>query len=223
VRIGIFGGTFDPIHYGHLRAAEEARESFGLQKILFLPSARPPHKRGRVVSSSHHRLEMVRRAVAGNPNFHVSDLECNRPGLSYSVETLHALRGEVGPLADLYFLLGADAFLEIQTWRSCPELFELSHWVVMGRPGARSRGRMALPVFLRGAFSYDRPRDCYTHPSGHTLCFRKFRCLEISGTEIRDLARAGRSLRYLVPPAVEDYVWEHRLYGEAQRDEKGEQ
>ena len=222
VGIGIFGGTFDPIHYGHLRAAEEAREILGLEKVLFLPSAHPPHKKACDVSPPHHRLEMVRRAVAGNPGFQASDLECHRAGPSYSVESLHALREQAGPSRDLHFLLGSDAFLEIRTWHSYPELFELSHWVVMRRPGAEWKGRRALPTSLRESFAYDRSIDCYVHSSGHRLCFRRFRCLEISGTEIRALARAGRSLRYLVPPSVEEYIREHHLYWEARRDEKGE-
>jgi nicotinate-nucleotide adenylyltransferase len=213
VRIGLFGGTFDPIHYGHLRAAEEAREAFGLQRVLFVPSAHPPHKDMGGVSRAGHRLEMVRRAVAGHPAFEVSDVECRRPGKSYAVETLRALRrlgGEEG--ADLYTLLGSDAFLEIETWHSCAELFELSHWVVMQRPGTACAGNKDIPAALRPAFRFHRGVRAYAHRSGHWLFFRRLTCLEISGTQVRRLVRAGRSVRYLVPEAVEDYIRAKGLY-----------
>jgi len=211
-RLGIFGGTFDPIHLGHLRAAEETRESFGLDAVLFVPSANPPHRDPHGVSAAEHRLEMVRRALHGNPAFRPSDLECRREGTSYSVETLRLLRMQQGPHAEFYFLLGQDAFAEIRTWRLYEELFQLSHWVVLERRGSRAWGRRAIPGPVRGLFRYDRSRAGYAHPSGHLVYFRRFRCLDISGTRIRDLVRRGRSIRYLVPSEVEEYIWRNGLY-----------
>lgn len=212
MRIGIFGGTFDPIHYGHLRAAEEARETFGLEKVLFIPSAHPPHKNSESVSPAEHRLEMVRLAVAGHPSFEASDLECRRPGASYSVETLRILHDQEGADVELYFLTGMDAFLEIHTWRDHLKLFELSHWVVVQRPGSGPRGRKALPAHLRGVFQYDRSGRVYVHPGGQGVYFRRFRCMEISGREIRQKVRNGCSVRYLLPEPVENYIRRYGLY-----------
>jgi|Deesub1362A_J573_1020465.scaffolds.fasta_scaffold00095_95 nicotinate-nucleotide adenylyltransferase len=212
VRIGLFGGTFDPIHFGHLRAAEEAREAFGLERVLFIPSARPPHKDPKEVSPAHHRLEMTRRAVRGNPVFHVSDVECRRSDLSYSVETLRILRSEEALNGVFYFILGIDAFLELETWRDYEQLFALSHLVVLERSGIPIKGRGALPARIRAEFRYDRIRRAFEHPSGGLVYFRRFRSLEISGREIRRRVRLGRSIRYLVPDEVEDYIRLHRLY-----------
>ncbi len=219
-RVGVFGGTFDPIHLGHLRAAEESREYFGLDVVLFIPSATPPHRDIQLVSAAEHRLEMVRMAVEDTPAFKPSDLECRRTGASYSVETLRLLRQEEGGRADFYFLLGQDAFAEIETWRHYEELFELSHWVVLERPGVTAWGRGAIPGPLRSSFHYDRSLGGYVHTSGHIVYFRRFRCLEISGTEIRHLVSCGRSIRYLVPPKVEEYIWRNRLYSATEGDSR---
>lgn len=213
MRIGVFGGTFDPIHYGHLRLAEEARERFGLEVVMFLPACVPPHKTTRRVAPAAHRLEMVRKAVAGNPAFQVSDLECSRPGASYSVESLRLLKGIKGPEAELFFLVGLDAFLCIHTWKAYPELFAVSNWIVLGRAGFGPSGKKALPARLSRIFHYDPKERAWVHPSGHRVFFRGFRSLEISGTEIRSLLESGRSVRYLVPEEVADYIKLHGLYG----------
>lgn len=128
------------------------------------------------------------------------------------METLRLLRREGGGRTDFYFLLGQDAFAEIETWRSYEELFELSHWVVLQRPGATAWGRGAIPGPVRSSFHYERSLGGYVHTSGHIVYFRRFRCIEISGTEIRRLVSCGRSIRYLVPPKVEEYIWRNRLY-----------
>jgi nicotinate-nucleotide adenylyltransferase len=212
MRIGVFGGTFDPIHYGHLRAAEEVRESLGLARVVFVPSARPPHKALAAVSPPVHRLEMVRRAVEGHPAFEASDLECRRHGASYTVETLRVLSRPGGGAREIYFLLGSDAFREIETWRSYEELFSLCHWLVIQRPGHEPAGREAIPVAVRNGFRYDRRRRVYVHPSNRCLLFRRLSCLEISGSEIRRLVGLNRSVRYLVPDGVEAYIRERHLY-----------
>jgi nicotinate-nucleotide adenylyltransferase len=212
VRIGIFGGTFDPIHYGHLRVAEEAKESFALNRILFIPSANPPHKERGSVSSVDHRLKMVQMAIACNDAFEASDLECRRPGASYSVETLHILREAEMADTSFYFIVGLDAFLEIDTWRSYAELFELSHWLIIQRPGAGPWGREAFPIEIRNLFKYDRVKKYFEHPSGHQVFFRRFRLLEVSSSEIRQLVRSSRSIKYLTPDVVEDYILKNHLY-----------
>lgn len=212
MRIGIFGGTFDPIHYGHLRLAEEARELFGLELVIFLPACVPPHKAKKRVAPAAHRLEMVKRAVRGNSAFEVSDLECNRPGASYSVESLCLLREMQGPEAELFFLVGLDAFLYIHSWKAYQELFAISNWIVLGREGFGPCGKRALPAKMSKIFHYDPRERAWIHPSGHRVFFRGFRSLEISGTEIRSLLRKGRSVRYLVPQEVVDYIMLHGLY-----------
>lgn len=212
MRIGVFGGTFDPIHYGHLRLAEEARECFDLDLVIFLPASIPPHKKRKKVAPAAHRLEMVRRAVAGNPAFQASDLECRRPGASYSVESLCLLREMQGPEAELFFLVGLDAFLFIHTWKSYQELFAISNWIVFGRSGFGPAGKKALPVKLRKVFHYDRKDRAWVHPSGYKVFFKPFRSLEISGTEIRSLVESGRSVRYLVPDEVAHYIDLNGLY-----------
>jgi nicotinate-nucleotide adenylyltransferase len=212
VRIGVFGGTFDPIHLGHLRLAEEARESFDLRTVYFIPSANPPHKGSASVSQAHHRLNMVEMAVADNPGFEVSDLECRRAAASYSVETLQNLHAEMGGQAELYFLVGLDAFQEIHTWHEYKRLFDLSHWVVFQRPGAGSMGKEALPEEIRDRFRRDPSVPCYEHPSGCRIYFYHFRNLDISGTEIRAKVGRGLSIRYLVPEAVGSYIHRNGLY-----------
>ena len=213
MRIGIFGGTFDPIHNGHLRAAEEVRESFGLEKMLFIPSARPPHKSNHAVSPPRDRIEMVRQAVDGHPPFECSDIECRRSETSYSVETIRMLKPERGGQADFFFVVGIDAFLEIETWKSYESLFEMCDWVVITRAGFDSPwGMDALPQSIREDFRYDPASDRCIHKSGHTVNFSRFRALDISSSEIRSLVREGRSIRFLVPMTVESYILNNHLY-----------
>ena len=222
MRIGIFGGTFDPIHNGHLRAAEEVRESFGLEKILFIPSARPPHKSHQAISPSRHRIEMVRSAVDGHPPFECSDIECRRSETSYSVETIRILKLERGGQAEFFFLVGIDAFLEIETWKSYESLFGMCDWVVIMRAGFDSGwGMDALPQSIRKDFRHDRSSDRCIHRSGRNVSFRRFRALDISSSEIRALVREGRSIRFLVPKTVESYISDNYLYEPDKEESKG--
>ncbi|MFQ5893616.1 MAG: nicotinate-nucleotide adenylyltransferase, partial [Nitrospinota bacterium] len=139
VRLGIFGGTFDPIHLGHLRSAEEIRDRFGLAQVLFVPAARPPHKDPSHLVEPIHRLRMTELATADNDTFAVSSVEMDVPSPSYSIDTLGKLQNERGPLAELYFIIGADAFLEIHTWKDVEGLFQATHFVVTSRPGSPVR------------------------------------------------------------------------------------
>ena len=211
MRTGIFGGTFNPIHLAHLRIAEEVRESCALERILFLPAAAPPHKSVAENVSFTHRLAMVRAAIADNPGFFVSDLESRRAGKSYSVETLELLRREE-PDDDFFFIIGMDSFRDLHLWKDFHRLFRLTNLVVADRPGVEMVDPLQLlPVAMRGEFCYDSPLKL-RHHCGTTVIFLRERRLDISSTGIRRLVGEGRSIRYLVPPAVADYIDRHGLY-----------
>lgn len=211
-RLGLLGGTFNPVHLGHLRAAEEVLEAKGLDRMLFIPSASPPHKGRDGLASAEARLEMCRLAVADNPRFEASDLELRRGGRSYSIGTLRDLhaRGE----RDLWFVIGTDAFGEVETWKDWRALFEHAHFVVMSRPGAALDLASLIPIEVRDRFCYDPERRVYTHPSGYTVSAVTVTPLDISSSQIRALRASGRSIRYLAPDAVEAYIRERGLYRE---------
>jgi nicotinate-nucleotide adenylyltransferase len=210
-RIGLFGGTFNPIHLGHLRGAEEIRESFDLQEVIFIPAAIPPHKEIEEVIEARHRLEMVRLATASNSHFSVMDIELKRPGKSYSIETIRYFQERYPD--GLYFILGRDAFVEIETWKNFQQLFSLSNFIVMTRPGLqRASSTFQLPGTLVSFFQFDQKVKGWIHPSGHTLHFKEISYLDISSTKIRELIERGESVRYLIPPEVEAYIQQYRLY-----------
>lgn len=212
-RLGLFGGTFNPVHYGHLRSAEEILEEFELEQVVFIPSADPPHKKKEGLLPATLRLKMLHLAIAENPRFSLSEVEMNRPGKSYSIETLTYFRKEVGTQAQLYFILGLDAFKEIATWKEYQGLFELCHFIIMTRPGFEKKfSSDLLPVELAGEFCYDEGQKGLAHRSGFFLYPREITALDISATKIRENLRAGRSIRYLLPPAVEAFIYQNRLY-----------
>ncbi len=211
-KIGILGGSFDPIHLGHLRSAEEVREAFALDRVYFVPAANPPHKPNVYLTDGSRRLRMVELAVAGNPSFRASAIEIQRGGTSYSVDTLLALR-EVEPDASLYFILGMDAFREIHTWRDAARIFEIANVVVTSRPPQTAEPSVAhLPVAAQNAFCYYSATRSYRHRNGTALHFLLITGLDISATAIRSHRHDGRSIRYLVAPEVEQYIHEHGLY-----------
>jgi len=212
-RIGLFGGTFNPVHEGHLRGAEEIREAFGLQEVIFIPAAIPPHKVMKNVIEVRHRLEMVRLATLTNPHFRTSDVELKRPGRSYSIDTLRYFLEE-DPACSLFFILGRDAFTEIETWKDFQGLFSLSNFVVMARPGFHETPfGSQLPKALRPFFRYDPEGKAWIHRSGHALHFEEITFFDISSTKVRELIQKGKSVRYLIPAEVESYVRKHGLYG----------
>lgn len=197
MRIGVFGGSFDPVHYGHLRLAEEARERFGLERVLFIPNHVSPFKAGRDVSPGSLRVEMLRRAVADNPAFVVDEREVQRPGPSYTVDTLRELRQE-NPAAELYFLTGTDAVRDLPAWREPEAVLSLARFIAAVRPGVRAQDVLvALPDEWESR-----------------ILFLPMPELDISATDLRTRAREGRSLRYLTPREVELFVQEQRLYRE---------
>jgi nicotinate-nucleotide adenylyltransferase len=195
IRLGVFGGTFDPIHFGHLRMAEEARELFALDTVLFVPNFVSPFKLNRTVTPGPLRVEMIRRAIADNPYFAIDSREIERSGPSYSVDTLRGLKAEHRD-AELFFLTGTDAVKGLPGWKSPEELLGLAHFIAAARPGVEKKDVLAA---LPDAWE-DR------------ILFLPMPELDISSTDLRVRASEGKSLRYLTPRPVEVFVREHRLY-----------
>jgi nicotinate-nucleotide adenylyltransferase len=215
MKTGILGGTFNPIHNAHLRIAEEVRDAFKLDRVMFIPAATPPHKPHIGELSFASRLEMVRLATGDNPFFTVSDIEGRRGGRSYSIDTLRALNQEY-PGDELYFIVGADSFNDISTWRDYAALFSLCNMVCVQRPGSTIKSlAKALPVAMNAEFCYDSAAKRLNHSSGHCVYALDGVLLDISSSHIRNLVRGGRSIRYLVPDAVDRYIKEQRLYIDA--------
>ena len=212
--VGILGGTFDPIHDGHLRLAEELGETLRLEQILIVPSGKPPH-RGAPAVAAEHRLAMVRLAAAGNPRLKVDDRELRRAGPAYTFDTLAELRAENGAARPLVLLIGADAFLEFATWHRWHEIFGLAHVAVAHRPGSpveRWRERMPQPLAREyAARLMQQPLATHLSPAGGIVVI-PFTALDIAATAIRDMLRAGASPRYLLPGAVLDYIRAKQLY-----------
>jgi nicotinate-nucleotide adenylyltransferase len=199
-RYGIMGGTFDPIHYGHLVAAEEARAVLGLESVFFVPSGRPPHKRERIITKAEHRYLMTVLATATNPAFKVSRVDINRPGYSYTVDTIASFREKFGPDCELYFITGADAILEILSWKDVEDLFTSCFLIAATRPGYELSQ-------LRSQFG-DHWRLYKTR-----IKILEVPALAISSSEIRRRVGAGEPIRYLLPEGVASYIYKHGLYG----------
>lgn len=215
MRIGLFGGTFDPIHWGHLRSAEEVREAFDLDRVLFIPASIPPHKRGQTRTPAEDRLQMVRLAVAKNSRFTVSRVEIARPGVSYSIDTIRHFAENEFKGASLYFIIGLDAFGEIGTWKDFEKLFPLCNFIVTSRPGNGYASPLrGTSIAVRRLFCYDFKQKIYKHRCGTSLHFLKLTDFAVSASDIRDRVRQGKSIRYLVPSAVEAYIKKHGLYQE---------
>jgi nicotinate-nucleotide adenylyltransferase len=213
IRLGLFGGTFNPIHYGHLRSAEEVAEVLGLNRVWFIPAAVPPHKPTQEMTPYALRCEMTRLAVGDHPVMEVSDIEGRRPGRSYSIETLRQIRREMGPACELHFILGLDAILEISTWKDYSQLFNLCHFVVLDRPGYdRSLLKEVLLREVHPDFQPLKAGAGFRHPSGYQVIFLETTLLDISATGIRRLVRQGRSIRYLLPEAVRRFIISNKLF-----------
>jgi nicotinate-nucleotide adenylyltransferase len=215
-RIGLLGGTFNPVHEGHLRAAEEVRQRFGLSRVLFIPSYIPPHKQTTDMASPKDRYAMVELAVRSYPEIEVSPLEIEAREKSYSIITLNKLKAIYAD-AWIFFILGIDAFLEIETWRSYREVLEQCHFIVISRPGLDlARAREVLPSEYAGKI-----KDCGgAGPIGDDLLSRyrvflvMINALDISSTDIRGRVKAGRPIHGLVPEPVEEYIRTKNLYQE---------
>jgi nicotinate-nucleotide adenylyltransferase len=214
VRAGILGGTFDPVHFGHLRAAEEVADAFDLSTVMFIPAAKPPHKEKRELTSFTHRWRMLELALVGNPRFALSDLENRRSGKSYSVETLTQLLTQLGQDALLYFIVGLDAFLALPTWHRYRDLFSLCHFVVVARPGySLAQLDDMLHTAVSESYRFDEQMSGFVHPQHRTVYVRQVTLMDISSSKIREYVSRGRSVRYLLPIEVHAYIHEQGLYG----------
>jgi len=211
MRIGLLGGTFNPIHFGHLHIAEEVQRSCRLDQVWFVPSCRPPHKQLADEVSFHHRLAMVKLALRDFPHFRACAVEGRRGGTSYSVETLRQLRVEY-PAAEFFFIMGLDSFQEIGLWKDYPRLFDYAHVVVTARPGFSGSLSDFLPVAIANRFCYDSDSEKYRCDTGCTLIEVAHTCRNVSSTEIRQQFRLRQDVAGELPALVSDYIRQHRLY-----------
>jgi nicotinate-nucleotide adenylyltransferase len=203
VNIGVLGGTFDPIHSGHLVIAEKARLKFRLARVLFVPAGQPWFKTARTISPAAHRVEMVRRAIAANPHFELSAVEIDRPGPSYSVETIAILQQQLGAGARLFFLVGWDSLAELPQWKEPDRLIQLCKLVAVTRPDFSRPDLKALESFVPGVTQ--------------RVVWLDIPPVDISSTDIRNRVARGLSIHGLVPEGVEGYIKEHKLYGDGNK------
>lgn len=192
MRIGIIGGTFNPIHYGHLVSASEVCSKFKLDKVIFVPSSLNPLKNTSNLAEAHHRLKMIKLAIAGNPLFEVSDIEIKRGGISYTIDTIKELVKKYGKDTNIYFIIGIDAFLEINSWVAPDALLKMCKFIVTTRPGYDVK--KAKQIFKK-------------HTETMEITY-----LEISSSDIRKRIKSGSSIKYLLPERVENYIQKHKLY-----------
>ncbi len=213
MRLGVFGGTFNPIHVGHLRAVIEVQETFTLDRLLLIPSANPPHKGAEDIAAAEDRLQMVRLAVQGLPSLEASDVELARSGLSYTIETLQYFHNYFGPESVIHFVVGVDAFSEITTWKSYHQLFATAHFIVMTRPGSTLNNlERFIHTHISRDYQYDTTASRYGHPRWCSIFCLNITHLDISATQIREWIRQGRSIRFLVPATVEAFIKTRGLY-----------
>ena len=223
LQLGLFGGSFNPIHNGHLAIARAARNMLRFDLVLFIPTGDPPHKRDGSLAPARDRYEMVRRAIAGIPSFDLSDIEIRRTGKSYTIDTIQALEHRYDGLkADMSFLIGLDAFLDFPSWHSPMELLRMCRFVIVPRPGQSflSLAHVSLlpPIsrdLLLGLDTGELPKLDIEIPSCPGITCLPIPPCSISSSEIRQRIRRGESAANMLPPSVESYILEHRLYEEA--------
>ena len=220
MKLGLLGGSFNPVHHGHLAIARQTREALGLDQILFIPTNHPPHKPNGSLAPAQDRYEMVRLAIASDPSLAISDVEIRRPGKSYSIDTIRLLQQEHGAWTQLFFLIGLDAFLDFPSWREPLTLLELCPFVVLSRPGLsfRSLSTMALlpPIPQTSLADLDAGRISQLEVSLGTqrLTHLQLPPCTVSASDIRSRIRRGLSVANLLPPLVESYILQHHLYQE---------
>lgn len=198
-KIGLMGGTFDPIHYGHLVLAEQIRTQFNLDMVYFIPVGIPPHKQDKNISSSKHRYFMTLLATITNPNFEVSKMEIEDSNISYTVNTIKKFKELVGKDAELYFITGADAIYELGTWKNVEELLQLCKFIAASRPGIDKKKLKGKITELNEKYSAN-------------ITVTSVPALAISSTDIRSRIRIGKSIKYIVPESVEYYIYKNNLY-----------
>jgi nicotinate-nucleotide adenylyltransferase len=199
-RLGVFGGTFNPVHLGHMIMAQDAMEAFDLSRVMFVPCACPPHKSDAGLAPAAHRLAMLEAAIEGDLRFEVSDLELQRGGISYTIDTLRAVAAD-HPGVELYFIIGADSLVELHLWREIEALLGLCRIVTIARPGVNLDALQAKDIKLRDPW-----------PGQIQAAIRIGHLMNVSSTDIRYRVAEGMSIRYLVPPGVDMYIAEHSLY-----------
>ena len=212
-RVGLFGGTFDPIHFGHLRAAEEIKEILSLDKVYFIPSAIPPHKSNLEITNSSKRLEMLKLAIEGNKYFDVSEFELQSETPSYTIKTLEYFN-HVEPNTEYYFILGNEQFNHIESWKDYKGLFKISNFAVITRPGFSEPGLNKVPLALKDDFLY---YNCIENVISYTnktkdIVFIEIKGIEISSTDIRTFVKSKKSIKYLVPDKVQNFILSQKLY-----------
>ncbi len=220
-RLGLLGGSFNPIHNGHLAIAGQVRERLHLDRILFIPSGEPPHKRDGSLAPAKDRYEMVRLAIADNPSFTISDIEVRRTGKSYSIDTIRELQRQHGPSTELHFLIGLDAFLDFPGWKEPQTLLKACRFVVISRPGQsfQSLAKLSMlpeldPHALAQLDSGELNRLDVAIPSSPGIICLPLPPCPISASDIRQRVRGKGSLANVLPPPVESYILQHRLYQE---------
>jgi nicotinate-nucleotide adenylyltransferase len=220
LRLGLLGGSFNPVHNGHLAIARQTREALGLDQVLFIPTSHPPHKPNNSLAPAQNRYEMVHMAIASDPTFAISDVEIRRPGKSYTIDTVRLLQQEYGPQTQLFFLIGLDAFLDFPSWRDPQTLLTLCRFVVLSRPGLsfRSLSTVALlpPIPYPSLADLDAGRISRIEaPLGEQgLICLKLPPYPVSASDIRSRIRQGLPAANQLPPLVESYILQHHLYQE---------
>ena len=219
-RLGLFGGTFDPVHNGHLAVAGRVQEAFSLDSLWFIPAPLPPHKKGhhdnQVISSFADRAAMLELALAGSKDFTLSRLETELPKPSYTVDTLQEIRRRLGPEVKLFFIIGVDAFVEIATWKDYLQLPALAGFVVISRPAYQFNEVEEVVRQCFKKYRYHSKESAWLPEDGkgEKIYFLDMKPAAVSSTEIRRMVHAGHPIQQLVPPGVAEYILEHRLYGD---------
>jgi len=220
MQIGLFGGTYNPVHIGHLRAALEVREGFELDEVIMIPAALPPHKMPADVADAADRLQMLNQALEDSPGLRISDVELKRAGPSYTIDTVAHFKHSLPDQSRIYLIMGMDAFLEIDTWKSYADLLLQIPLIIINRPqsgsAAKNPGWKIMEKFLASKISRDyvfsESRNCYRAPNKQPIFIFEVTSLDISSTRIRNLIRQGRSIKYFVPPKVADFINSKGLY-----------
>ena len=220
MRLGLFGGTFNPIHMGHVRAALKVKKEFGLDKINFIPASIPPHKEMEGMLDASDRFQMTRLAVESYPGFSVSDIELKRSGPSYTIDTVFHFKSVLAEDTELYLMMGFDAFLEINTWKSYQDLFLLIPLIVVARTdpdgGLTNLNRKRVEEYLRFRISkgyhYSPSQAGYIHKNKQPVFIFDITPVNIASTKIRQLVKKGISIRHMVPDKVKDYIISKGLY-----------
>jgi nicotinate-nucleotide adenylyltransferase len=220
MHIGLFGGTFNPVHIGHLRAALEVKEGFGLDEVVLIPAALPPHKLPGEVADAADRLDMLTQALENAPGLSISDVELNRSGPSYTIDTVAHFKRSLPDHSRIYLIMGMDAFLEIDTWKAYDQLLMQIPLIIISRPksgrAGNDRGWVFMEKFLASKISADykfsASRNCYRAKGKQPIYAFEMTSLDISSTKIRNLINKGQSIEYLVPPEVAEFINAKGLY-----------